>query len=178
MIASLTLLVSACHGAPEQAKPPTVAAAAVGYDANDDFKAAGTTGEQTLRGSFAPEGTAGVRSAWIGRSANLQLNAPVEGRGLLVSGWAPYSLHQKSGLQGPLEVTVRVNGVQVATRSFTADEQFDLKVTNAELVKAGGDGKNSTVEIVVSHSFVPSQALGGNDSRELSIMVKKVLLIS
>ncbi len=176
IIASLGLLVAACNGHNDQTKAPAVAATPLGYDANSDFKAAGMAPEEYLKGSYPPEGDAGARAAWIGRSAGVKFNVPVAGRNLIVSGWAPYSLHQKSGLKDPLEVTVRVNGVDVATRKFTSDEFFDIRVPNAELTKAAGGGPTTTVEVDTSHGLIPSQTLGGNDAREVSIKISKMQL--
>jgi hypothetical protein len=175
IIAGLGFLVAACDGHKDQVKAPGVAGAPVGYDANGDFKAAAA--EDYLKGSYPPEGDPGARAAWIGRSASATFKAPISGRTLLVSGWAPYSLHQKSGLKGPLEVLVRVNGVDVADRTFSSDAFFDIRVLNADLIKAASFAPTTTVEVATNHGFVPSQSLGGNDARELSIKISKVELV-
>jgi len=177
IIAALGLLAEACDGPKDPAKAPAPAATPVGYDANSDFKDAGPAAEQHLKGSYPPEGDAGARAAWIGRSAVATFKAPFAGRSLVVSGWAPYSLHQKSGLKEPLQIVVRLNGVDISTRTFTSDAFFDIRIPNADLVKAAGAAPTTTVEVVTSHGFIPSQTLGGADARELSIKISKVELL-
>jgi hypothetical protein len=145
------------------------------YDANDDFSGAGVAPESLLTGSYPPDGAPGAKSAWAGPLATLRMRPPSSGQELVVSGWAPYTLHQRAGLSGPLELKVTANDRLLASRRFTADEVFELRIPSDRLA-AGQSGKGITVKLLTSHSFVPSSAFGGPDVRQLAIKISSIKL--
>ncbi len=146
-----------------------------GYDAAE-LIGQGIQQYSSLKGSFEPEGVGQDAFAWIGKKASIALSRPTPGQRLVISGWAPASLHQQAGHRGALILTILVNGKALSSTSFLNDGRFEIEIEYQKLAEVVADSDFMTVELAVNHTTVPAKAFGSADVRDLSLKISKIKL--
>ncbi len=127
-----------------------------------------------LQGCYPSDGGQKSASSWCGPHIAAVLKEPVQGGGLEVQGWFPWSLYAKSGRSAPVDVVVAVNGTDVARGSFASDQVFKIVVQASGLRQVSALHGLLFVNIFVNGSFVPSRFLVSSDSRVLALKISSI----